>query len=180
MARVATIRRRIFVGCEGASERSYARWLQNLSDERDKSLHFDAHDMGGGDPLSIVKCSVKKLRHQEKMRGKYYRKLVMIDTDSLLNRHNLDKEIRDICIKNDILILGQEFIHEAVLLRHLDGCEKLRPSKEATLPKLKKKWPDYRKPVDGQTLARKLSFDGFCRMLKVEEDFNTALSDIMI
>ena len=47
-------RRRVFVACEGESERGYVRFLSRLAEEAGLPLHFDIQICGGGSPLAIV------------------------------------------------------------------------------------------------------------------------------
>ena len=42
-------RRRIFVGVEGKSEKSFVVWIQNLCDEAELRIHLDIWAAGGGD-----------------------------------------------------------------------------------------------------------------------------------
>ena len=46
-------RRRIFVGVEGKSEKSFVVWIQNLCDEAEMRVHLDIWVAGGGDTKKL-------------------------------------------------------------------------------------------------------------------------------
>jgi hypothetical protein len=167
------------VGCEGASERSYVRWLQGLADDRQKHLFFDPYDLGGGDPLSIVEHAEKKLREQERRKGKYAFKAVILDSDRLGADLSRDQTMRQIIQRAGFSFLDQHEIHEAILLRHFPNCQTLRPRKGSTETRLKREWPTYEKPEDAISLRQKLDFDGFLRMLSVEQGFDQFLGPLL-
>ncbi len=179
MAKSVPLRKRIFFGCEGASERSYVRWLQTLSDNRGKHLSLDGFDLGGGDPLSIVQNAVKKLREQELRKGKYAAKAVIFDSDCLGVNPERDAQIIPLLKTSGLTLLQQEEVHEAILLRHFIGCSKLRPRKGGTESRLKREWQNYTKPEDYLSLRDKLSFEGFRRMLDAEPEFKKFLGALI-
>lgn len=180
MAKGIPLRKRIFIGCEGASEKSYVRWLQAIADARGKHLFLDSHDAGGGDPLAIVEASISKLRQQEKLRGKYSSKAVILDTDKIGLEPARDQQMVNIAAKSGLFIIKQEEIHEAIILRHFPNCANLKPPKAATEPRLKKEWPDYQKPADAMAYGAKLDFAAFSRMLGVEADFNSFFNKLIV
>jgi hypothetical protein len=172
-------RKRIFIGCEGASERSYVRWLQRLADDLGKRLAFDAHIIGGGDPLGIVEESLKKLRAQERRYGPYRGRAILLDSDRIGQTPERDHKIPIICRGTTVALLYQRFDHEAVLLRHFKGCERLRPPRGYSLGRLRREWPDYSKPADALALSQKLQAPDLRRFLNVEADFNAFLSPLL-
>ena len=174
------IRTRIFVGCEGASERSYIRWLQALADEQNKSVHFDPHIAGGGDPLSVVEQSLTKMKAQERKTRKYKHRAILFDTDKIGQSPQRDAQIPVRLKGQNISLLSQEFDHEALLLRHFKNCHTLRPPKKRSLVELKKRWPEYDKPADSLELGKRLSLADFERMLGVEPAFNDFFRTLVI
>lgn len=172
------IRKRIFIGCEGASERSYVRWLQERADDLGKSLTFDAHIVGGGDPLAVVKGSLKKLASQTRRFGRYKRAAVLLDSDRLGQAPARDALIPNTA-KDIAVLLYQEFDHEALLLRHFPRCERLRPPPGQSLNRLVRVWPDYRKPADALALSRRLVVDDLRRLLTVEPTFEAFFTPLL-
>lgn len=167
-------RKRIFFGCEGASERSYIRWLQARTDELGKNLALDPHIVGGGDPLAIVEQSVKKLRIETRKRGPYKAAAILLDSDRPGQSPERDALIPRACSSAAVL-LYQRFDHEAVLLRHFPKCERLRPPRGQSLNRLLQVWPDYKKPADALSLSKRLGIDDLGRMLKVEKEISDFL-----
>lgn len=121
------VRKRVFVGCEGDSERSYCRWLQRRADEIGLVIHFDAYVIGGGDPLAVVQGSASKLNERNKLHGAYAKAGVIFDTDKLGITPSRDAKIQRVCKRNGLFQLRQIYEHEALLLRHFVDCENLKP-----------------------------------------------------
>jgi hypothetical protein len=61
MAAPVKPRKRVFVGCEGESERSYIALLQQFMGIR-AEFHLVNDVLNGGDPLAIVDSAIKALR----------------------------------------------------------------------------------------------------------------------
>lgn len=169
MARLK-IRKRIFVGCEGASERGYVRWLQEVANSAGLWLAFDAQLANGGDPLAVVEKSAKILKRRERSAGKFAAKAVLLDSDRVGDAPQRDQRIGALAAKHDFAIIWQEFDHEALLLRHLEGCDGLRPPRGRSDARLRQVWPGYVKPATGQDLARKLGHFELARALAVEPE----------
>lgn len=172
------VRKRIFIGCEGASERSYVRWLQGRADELGKSLHFDAHIVGGGDPLGIVEESASRLAGQTRKFGKYAAAAVLLDSDRLGQAPQRDAKIASIA-RGKLALLFQEADHEAFLLRHFPKCKNLRPPPGKSIVRLRREWPTYKKPADALELARVLGLDDLRQVCTVEREFDRFLSALI-
>ncbi len=78
-------RKRIFLGCEGASVGSFVTWLGRLCDENDLHLHLDQYNAGGGDGdgESVVRRSLKERSRRVQNDGAYYRSMILLDSDRL-------------------------------------------------------------------------------------------------
>lgn len=115
-------RLRVFVGCEGVGERSYAKWLQSILDEAGLRIFLDAQIAGGGDPLAVVEKSEKLLKKRER-HGKFTHKVVFLDSDKLGEAPQRDVLIPAAAKRMGASLIYQNFDHEAFLLRHFAGCE---------------------------------------------------------
>ena len=166
-------RTRIFVGCEGASERSYVRWLQAAANQLGLAVHFDGVIAGGGDPLAVVQESLKALRVKERMQGKFKFKAILLDSDKLGLTPGRDAQIAGLVRSVNAFLLYQEFDHEAILLRHLHKCGNLRPpgGGDSTV-QLRKHWPSYIKPADALSLSKNITIRGFVQMRGSEPSIN--------
>jgi hypothetical protein len=71
-------RRRIFLGCEGESERSYGVLLGRLVEVRHGRIHLDTVLLrpGGGDPLALMERAVLMGRRVSR-RGNYSAKVIL-------------------------------------------------------------------------------------------------------
>jgi hypothetical protein len=56
-------RRRIFLGCEGESERAYGALVGRLLEKRRRDRHLDVVLLrpGGGDPLALLELAIKRI-----------------------------------------------------------------------------------------------------------------------
>jgi hypothetical protein len=124
-------RRRIFLGCEGDSERGYGALLSNLLRERCHDVHLDVVLLrpGGGDSLTLVERARDHIIQSEERKGypPYVVRGLLLDGDLRGIKQRRDREALEIATDIALTLIWQEPCHEALLLRHLDGCSHLRP-----------------------------------------------------
>src|ERR1700722_15857334 len=162
--RHATIppRRRVFLGCEGESEQGYGALLSRIADEL--GLHLAPQIVllrpGGGDPLALVQLAIEKIREDERKRGSFSIKVVLLDQDKLGQTPERDRLLYEEATQSDLQLIWQGPSHEALLLRHLPGCQNLRP---ATTPLAQQevmgRGPESPKPMSAMRLASRIGFD---------------------
>ena len=165
------------LGCEGASERGYGRWLGILADEIDLHIHIDADVLGhgGGDPNTLVNRAVARL-HDEAKRGRsYWVRAILLDKDLFGQDPARDRHALALAEQHDIVLVWQKYEHEGFLLRHIEGCERLRPPVGQSEQILRRHWPNYRKPLSGREIRATLSHDSLTRARLVEPDLNRLL-----
>lgn len=157
-------RRRIFLGCEGESERGYATFLGQHLRERvglHIALNTEVLQPGGGDPLALVQLAVQKIARNERNHGPYQTKAVLLDSDRLGVDLARDRQMRELARERKIRLIFQEPCHEGFLLRHLNGCAQHRPPTAAIAfaalrvngRRTKKQWPPARSPAESATPA---------------------------
>lgn len=149
-------RTRIFVGCEGASERSYTKWLQNRADELGLLLHFDSFIAGGGDPFAIVESCMIECSRRQRIYGKYRARTVIFDSDKLGAVDLRDQKIGPLLNKNLSSKIVQIFDHEDLLTAHFLEAPKENPVKGKGKERLVKLWKGYKKPADSRHLEKML------------------------
>ena len=78
-------RRRVFLGCEGESERGYGARLGELLQLTGLAVHLDTVLLrpGGGDPLALVELAVQRIRDLESKRGPYAIRAVLLDANGI-------------------------------------------------------------------------------------------------
>ena len=162
--RHATIppRRRIFLGYEGESEQGYGALLSRIAEEH--GLHLAPQVVllrpGGGDPLALVQLAVAKIREDERKRGEFAIKAVLLDQDKLGQAPERDQLLYAEAAQSDLQLIWQGPSHEALLLRHLPGCQNLRPATtQLAEQELLRHWPEYRKPMAAVRLASRIGID---------------------
>lgn len=166
-------RRRIFLGCEGASERAYAALLQSLIDERRRDIHIDAVLLqpGAGDPLALVLRASQHIEADRRRRGfGYARHALLLDADRLGQSPDRDAEARRRAAGHDIHFVWQSPCHEALLLRHIEGCERLKlASADQAVAELKRRWPGYEKAMPAMQLRHRFSWPDVARASRHDE-----------
>lgn len=174
-------RRRIFLACEGESEQSYGALLSRLIDVQHRRTYLDIVlvQPGGGDPLAIVERATRLMRERVRRFGAYAARAVLLDTDKLGLNPERDGRIEALAERDGLRLIWQKPCHEALLLRHLDGCAALRPVDTArAVDELQRRCGGYRKGMAAMRLATFIDARGVLRAAAVEpalDDFLTAI-----
>jgi hypothetical protein len=168
-------RKRIFIGCEGASEASYCRLIDRLANEQaGLHVHIVPHILqpGAGDPLQLVRKAVAKIAHEERRHAPFAVKAILLDRTGSAEILSLAR-----ALANDaaVHLVWQEPDHEAFLLRHLPNCSRRRPAAGATMAALQSEWPDYDKGIPMLELARKIGLADLLVAASVEDDLRELL-----
>ncbi|POR46731.1 RloB-like protein [Paraburkholderia eburnea] len=163
------IRHRVFIGCEGESERSYVALLQQLMGLRTRH-HLIPELLNGGDHLANIESAKKALRkHNEQGRGKFVAKYVLLDSDQRGRNAQHDAECDRLARENDFRLIWQDPCHEALLLRHLDRCSNRRPpTTPVSEQQLVAEWPEYQKNFGRDNLGTRIDINALERVRRVE------------
>lgn len=165
-------RTRIYFGCEGESEQSYGKRLNEIADSFGLHLHFDKDiPRPGGDPLQLTQSAIRRIKEREKHGAFTYRAL-LIDRDKLGIKPEWAAQIESLAGKHRLHLIWQNPCHESFLLRHLEGQENARPqTTDLASQALKRAWPEYRKPMSAMQLATKIDVQAVLRFGSVEPAF---------
>lgn len=172
-------RRRIFLGCEGSSEHAYGTLLARLARDRESMhVHIDVVNLnpGAGDPLALVERACQEVIRRERGRVPYALKALLLDHDKMGQAPERDAQVP--VRASELLLIWQQPTHEGFLLRHLDGCGALRPSKDRCLQRLQREWPSYTKPMTAGRLAERITPMEVERACTVELDLREFLRAI--
>lgn len=175
------LRRRVFLGCEGESERGYGVFLARLIEARHRHIHIDAVVLqpGAGDPLALIERAVREIVRREARGGSYAACAALIDSDTRGAAPERDARATVLARRHDLRIIWQDPCHEALLLRHIAGCETLRPADARQAEsELLRRWPTYQKGLPAARLAAFLSEDDVLRAARDEPDLRAFLSTI--
>lgn len=174
-------RRRVFLGCEGESEQSYGKRLAQLVELHHRRIHLDTVLLqpGGGDPLALVEQAVKLMHRRISQRGSYSAQALLLDGDKCGQSPDRDQHALSLAERHGLRLIWQQPCHEALLLRHLDGCSSLRPATtDLSLVELKRYWPEYRKGMSTSRLAVRIDEKGVHRAAAVERALLAFLTEI--
>ncbi|WP_342050443.1 MULTISPECIES: RloB family protein [unclassified Cupriavidus] len=169
MPRQLAQRKRVFVGCEGESERSYVTVLQRILGLNARH-HLVTPVLNGGDPLAIVEAAIKALRQERQLaRDAFVAKFILLDRDLLGRAPDRDQRIEKSAAEYGFRLIWQDPCHEALLLRHLENCHNMKPpTTVASERALLKEWPRYRKNMAAQELSEIIHAAALQRIARVE------------
>lgn len=174
-------RRRIFVGCEGQSERGYIARIKDIVEGIHRTVHLDGQLLqpGGGDHLALIQRAQTIIAREERIREPYVKKYIFLDADKLGADLQKDQQAVALAAALGATLIWQRPTHEAVLLRHLPNCDMRRPgSTTIALQQLANEWPNYAKPMTSMQLAEKIDFASVERVAKVERELAAFFIDI--
>lgn len=149
-------RKRVFVACEGESERGYAGFLWDLSEEIGLSLHFDLQTCPGGDHLAIVQRAMDTMKRRAQQHGRFWKTAIFLDSDRRGEHAERTSQADRMIAQSGMLPIWSNPCLEALILRPFPGCEHLSPpTSNLAHQELLRHWPDYGKPVSRATLRAK-------------------------
>lgn len=172
------LRRPIYIGCEGASEVSYAGFLQDLIRDAALPVHLliDELGPGTGDPQTRIEMAVRRLDQLRKKRTAPVERFALLDFDQAEANVPRADRARQLAAEHNIMIVWQRPCFEAVLLRHLPGLATHRPvDTQRAEQALLREWPEYEKPMTRAHLARRIDQAAVLRAAAVEPDINALL-----
>ena len=149
-------RRVVFIGCEGESERAFARFLGNCCDAEGVRLHLHVKSMQGGDSLSVVEEAGRYLARRPGARDIDAR-LVLLDQDRMKDDRRAGRDAERAARKHGLQVIVQNPNLEGVLLRLHAGHEQRKVAAPAALAELRKVWPEYRKPPPADSLVERFA-----------------------
>ena len=162
-------RTRYFVGAEGESEQSLVKWIQELSEQRGLHIHLDCHPLGGGGYSTMLNTAVV-YRKRGLTKGYYKASFLLVDGDRAVTGDLSVEQLRVRAEAQGMRLCCQTPNIEGLLCRMLPGRERTVFDAATARRQLPILWPEYRKPADTRTLARKFSLEDLLRVAAVDED----------
>jgi hypothetical protein len=170
-------RTRFFLAVEGESERSFARWLQELSNNA-LHIHLDNYILYGGGYETMLKEAVRLHKNGVTTKGPYKDRFLLVDSDRADQGDWSIDRLRQEAAVHDMTVCFQKPKHEAVLYRMTQGRENAVVNAAAAETLLKSVWPTYEKPVDARMLRQRYTLDDLLRMAAPDADFRNLLQII--
>ena len=163
MRRPTPKRKRFFIGAEGESERSLAKWFKRLCDAAGLHVHLDIKACNGGDSLTVVTHSVKQYRKRSRDQGQFSGGMVILDADRIEEDKLRGRDpLTGLDSENLSLVYLTPNI-EGLLLRLHRGCENRFLSVLDTKRSLHVLWPDYDKPASAKELSSRFRLEDLQR-----------------
>lgn len=156
-------RKRIFVAAEGDGERALARWLQELCGEQGLHLHLDIFVAGGGDARSVVEFAVDRRRRHAEFKERDKGALVFVDTDRLAQDRAAGRDPETVEGRERLQLVYLAPNLEGLLIRLHNGCEAQFVAADDAEKRLKRLWPEYRKPMPAAALGKRFDLENLRR-----------------
>lgn len=154
--KVRNTRKRVFIACEGESERGYAGFLWELAEASGLSLHFDLHLCRGGDHLAVVEAARDKMKLRAQQHGQFWKQAVFLDGDRRDENAERTRQADRMIAQSGLLPIWSTPNLEALILRHFPGREHAEPpTSDLALQELRRHWKEYEKPISRQALRAK-------------------------
>lgn len=149
-------RRAVFIGCEGESERAFARFLGRCCEAEGLHLHLDVKSMHGGDSLSVVEKAGRYLARHPGRRDIGVR-LVLLDQDRMKDDRRAGRDAERTASTHGFKVIVQDPNLEGMLLRLHAGHEQRRVAARGAWAELRRVWPEYNKPPSADSLIERFT-----------------------
>ena len=145
--RLVELRRVIFIGVEGKSDRAFVQFLQFCCDREGLHLHLNVTTGSGGDCVSVVREAASRLKRHLDRRGVSHslHSLVLLDRDRYAQDVQAGRDAQVEASKSKIKIIFQNPDLEGLLLRLYQGRESREIAAGDSITELRRVWPEYRK-----------------------------------
>ncbi len=156
-------RKRVFIGAEGESERSLARWLNLLCDEQGLSFHLDIVVCGGGDSLAVAEHAVREYRRRRRLYGPFSNAWILLDHDRIEQDRRSGRDPGPEADTENLKLVYLKPNIEGTLLKFHPGQEKRSPAADSAERELRKFWPQYDKPASAEELRKRFRIEDIRR-----------------
>ena len=168
-------RKRFFIGAEGKSERSFARWLERLRNNPNPDVHLDIIVCDGGDGLAAAEYAVKRYRERAREHGKFDAGLILIDSDRIEEDRSHGRNPETVLKDESLCLAYMRPNLEGVLLRLHRDHEQEFVAADKTLWALRKQWPEYRKPASADALDARFDLNDLQRAARHDDELRKIL-----
>lgn len=173
--RIIKQRRRIFFSGEGLGERNYGQVIRSVAKIKSANVFIDCKATSGGDPLAIVRESVKYYTSGVKNHGTYKHGIIMLDSDTLGINTLRDDQIPGVIGTLNINLFYNDPNFEAFLLHHFIGHENDSPTASQTMDRLRTVFPNYEKNIDARRLFSQFGIEG----MKLASSVTPSLKELL-
>ena len=173
--RLVELRRVIFIGVEGKSDRAFVQFLQFCCDREGLHLHLNVTTGSGGDSVSVVKEAVRHMtRHLD--RRDISRSLVLLDRDRHAQDVKAGRDAQAVASKAKLEIIFQNPNLEGLLLKLCQGHESRIIAAGDSMVELRKIWPEYSKSsLTSDQLTRRFAVSDLRRAARYDQGLRRLL-----
>ena len=148
MSRRIPKRKRIFIGAEGESEGSFAKWLKRICEQEGIHIHPDIVVCSGGDGLEVVLDAMAKHRKRINSHGAYEAGLIILDSDRISADRQYGRDPQEGLSDQNVKLVFLEPNLEGLFMRFHIGMERKSLTASDANRQIKRLWPQYSKPCN--------------------------------
>lgn len=180
MKRIIEKRTRYYIAVEGEGERSFIKWLQDISDILKLHIHLDCLILNGGGYKTMLEDAIRHRKKRERTSAKL--SIILVDKDrGILGDDGWTIEkLQENSKKNKFNLCLQVPNQEGLLLKLFPNKEKVKPPLKEAHKLLLKVWPEYKKPINAQILSMKFTLNDLKRVAQYDEELEKLLKMIKI
>ena len=173
--RPVELRRVIFIGVEGETDRAFARFLQFCCDGEGLHLHLNVKTGSGGDSVSVVKEAARHLKRYLD-RKDISHSLVLLDRDRYAQDVQAGRDAQAVASQSKLVIIFQTPNLEGLLLRLHQGHESRAIAAGDSMVELRKVWPEYTKSsLTADQLKRRFTVSDLRRAARYDQGLRRLL-----
>ncbi len=173
--RLVELRRVIFIGVEGKSDRAFAQFLQFCCDGEGLHLHLNVMTGSGGDSVAVVREAARRLTRYLDRRDVSH-SLVLLDRDRHPQDVQAGRDAQAVASRAKLEIIFQTPNLEGLLLRLHQGHESRQIAAGDSITELRRVWPDYNKSLlTEDQLKRRLTISDLRRTARHDQGLRRLL-----
>ena len=173
------LRRSIFIGVEGRSDRAFVKFLGMWCERKGKHLHLHAEPANGGDSVVVIESAIHYLSKNSSA-NEFHQRLVLLDGDRIQQNMKERHDASKVASSYGLEIILQTPNLEGLFLRLHRGYEQRQLQARDAKAKLKKLWPEYDKPMTAQQLDQRFDLNDLRRAAKYDEHLQRLLTILEI
>ena len=177
--RLISLRRSIFIGVEGPSDRAFVKFLGRYCDREGRHLHLHAEPANGGDSVVVIESAIRYLSNRS-FAEEFIRKFVLLDEDRIQQDKRAGRDAHAVAAKHELEVVLQIPNLEGLLLRLHRGHERHRLQARDAKAKLEKLWPKYDKSLTSDHLNQRFNLDDLRRAAKYDKHLQRLLTILEI
>ncbi len=163
--RLIALRRSIYIGVEGRSDRAFVQFLGKVCESQGRHLHLYVKPANGGDSVAVIQSAAHHLS-KSSLSKEFHQRLVLLDGDRIEQDGKAGRDAGGVASNHGFEIILQTPNLEGLLVRLHPGHEDRQLQASVAKTELRKLWPEYEKSLIVQQLEHRFDLDSLRRVAK--------------